>query len=84
MHQTGGVEIFSISIGRGIDRFSCEAGHHLREPEALGNGRANETKSAVLLLVIKEAIPKVFIWLTTQPRMAYDELKQVVIGDISI
>ena len=50
------------------------------EFEALGNAKADETKRAALLLGIKEALPQVFIQLTTQPGMTYDELKRAVVA----
>ena len=37
------------------------------EVEALGKTKADETKRAALLLRIEEALPQVFIQLTTQP-----------------
>ena len=50
------------------------------EFEALGNAKAEETKRAALIIGIKEALPQVFIQLTTQPSMTYDELKRAVIA----
>ena len=47
---------------------------------ALGNAKTEETKGAALLLGIKEALPQVFIQLTTQPGMTYDELKRAVVA----
>ena len=50
------------------------------EVEALGKTKADETKRAALLLRIEEALPQVFIQLTTQPGMAYDELERAVVA----
>lgn len=46
------------------------------EFEVVPNVKAEETKRAALLLGNKEAIPQVFIQLTTQPGMMCEELKR--------
>lgn len=48
--------------------------------EALANSKVEETKRAFVLLVIKEALPQVFIQVITQPGIAYDELKRAVVA----
>ena len=46
----------------------------------LGNTKAKATKMAALLLANREALPQVFIQLTTQPGVTCEELKLVVIA----
>ena len=48
--------------------------------EAFGNAKAEEAKRVALPLGIKEALPQVFIQLTTQPGITYDELKRAVVA----
>ena len=48
--------------------------------EALGNANVYETKRDALLLGIKEVLPQLFLQLTTQQGMTYDELKQAVVS----
>lgn len=48
------------------------------EIEALGNVRTEGSKRVAPLLGIKETLPQVFIQLTAQSGMKYDELKRAV------
>ena len=68
-----------VQLCRRIGRFYGEVGHHLGGVEALGNAKAEETKRVALVLEVNDALPQVFIQLTTKPGMTYDELKQ---GDV--
>ena len=52
----------------------------LGEFEALANVKAEKTKRASLLRGIKEALPHVFIQLTTQACMTYNELELAVMA----
>ena len=48
------------------------------EFEELGDAKAEATRRASLSLGIKESLPQIFVQLTTQPGMTYEELKSAI------